>query len=77
MSKIEATPWESIRASEPRDALDVIATDFRSIDERTDRILEITRSTRIECEIDMVWDSVMEMYYTAAREIARLRGESE
>lgn len=76
MSKILLPQWEQVDTT-PIDALESIRLDFKAIDERTDKILEITRSTRIECEIDQIWNSVMDLFYTATREIERLRGEGE
>ena len=76
MSKLLLSQFEQIDTT-PIDVLELIRLDFKDIDERTDKILEITRSTRIECEIDQIWNSVMDLFYTATREIERLRGEGE
>ena len=76
MSELLLPQWEQIDTT-PIDALELIRLDFEDIDERTDKILEITRSTRIECEIDQIWDSAMDLFYTATREIERLRGEGD
>ena len=76
MSKAILPQFEQIDTM-PTDALESIRLDFKDIDERTDKILEITRSTRVECEIDQIWNSVMGLFYTATREIERLRGEGD
>lgn len=59
------------------DALESIQLNVKDIDERTDKILELTHSTRIEREIDQIWDSVMDLVYTATCEIERLRNNTE
>lgn len=76
MNKIIPVQFEKIDMT-PIDALELIKIAFKDIDERTDKILEITRSTEIEREIDLIWDSVMDLFYTATREIERLRGSEE
>ena len=76
MSKRIPLQFEKIDMA-PIDALGLIRIDLKDIDERTDKILEITHSVAIEHEIDKIWDSAEELAYTAAREIERLRGECD
>lgn len=72
-------PFESVDISESVDKFEVASELLDSIDNRTDEILRITRSRKIEIQVDKLWDEVEELYQCVKdlyEENAELRSKS-
>lgn len=55
--------FEKVNFLDPPSKAEVARACFKDIDKRTDRILALTRSVEIERQVDLLWDSVLQLYH--------------